>query len=105
MCWVSAAGRPFPRAALVQSANSLQVQWQSKQGFYGKEMEGTVKEEAVKGSGSVGSRPPNCARKCGGCTPCEAMQVPTTTDHLDPQYANYEPEGWKCKCGTSFFNP
>ncbi|XP_026420833.1 EPIDERMAL PATTERNING FACTOR-like protein 3 isoform X1 [Papaver somniferum] len=54
---------------------------------------------------TLGSRPPSCEHKCGGCVPCEAIQVPTTTDRVGIQYANYEPEGWKCKCGTTFFNP
>ncbi|KAL4563812.1 hypothetical protein LXL04_027858 [Taraxacum kok-saghyz] len=51
----------------------------------------------------LGSRPPICEHKCRGCTPCSPIQVPTA--HLAPQYANYEPEGWKCKCGSIFFNP
>ncbi|KAI8565393.1 hypothetical protein RHMOL_Rhmol03G0255400 [Rhododendron molle] len=54
---------------------------------------------------TLGSRPPNCDHKCGVCRPCDAIQVPATTDHVRVQYANYEPEGWKCKCGTYFFNP
>ncbi|GMP62820.1 hypothetical protein ACSBR1_004344 [Camellia fascicularis] len=64
-------------------------------------------EEAHKGVSSLGlgSSPPKCEHKCRGCKPCNAIQVPTTTDHLGLHYANYEPEGWKCKCGTSFFNP
>lgn len=62
-------------------------------------------EEAYKGLGKLGSRPPNCDHKCGVCRPCDAIQVPSTTDHVRVQYANYEPEGWKCKCGTYFFNP
>ncbi|KAL7238115.1 hypothetical protein ACSBR2_004249 [Camellia fascicularis] len=64
-------------------------------------------EEAQKGVSSLGlgSSPPKCEHKCRGCKPCNAIQVPTTTDHLGLHYANYEPEGWKCKCGTSFFNP
>ncbi|KAI8023566.1 EPIDERMAL PATTERNING FACTOR-like protein 3 [Camellia lanceoleosa] len=64
-------------------------------------------EEANKGMSSLGlgSSPPKCEHKCRGCKPCNAIQVPTTTDHLGLHYANYEPEGWKCKCGTSFFNP
>ncbi|CAD5188333.1 unnamed protein product [Musa acuminata subsp. malaccensis] len=53
----------------------------------------------------AGSRPPSCVHKCGGCTPCTATQVPATTDHSRTQYANYEPEGWKCKCGSAFYNP
>ncbi|KAJ0977468.1 hypothetical protein J5N97_012942 [Dioscorea zingiberensis] len=54
----------------------------------------------------LGSRPPRCHYKCGSCSPCVAIQVPTTNGHWStPEYANYEPEGWKCKCGSSFFNP
>ncbi|KAL3825302.1 hypothetical protein ACJIZ3_021331 [Penstemon smallii] len=41
----------------------------------------------------IGSSPPKCEHKCGGCEPCVAIQVPTTT-----QYANYQPEAWKCDC-------
>lgn len=57
------------------------------------------------GLARAGSRPPSCVHKCGGCTPCTATQVPATTDHSRTQYANYEPEGWKCKCGSAFYNP
>ncbi|KAL4282291.1 hypothetical protein GQ457_03G046790 [Hibiscus cannabinus] len=64
--------------------------------------------EETYGSGLVGrlgSRPPNCQRKCGGCEPCVATQIPATTDKLGVQYTNYKPEGWKCKCGSTFFSP
>ncbi|XP_059433310.1 polygalacturonase-like [Corylus avellana] len=53
----------------------------------------------------LGSSPPSCRHKCEGCIPCYPIQTPATTDHIGVQYANYVPEGWKCKCGTSFFNP
>lgn len=52
----------------------------------------------------IGSRPPTCEHKCYGCSPCEATQVPTTS-HVGIQYTNYEPEGWKCKCGPTFYSP
>ncbi|KAI3806821.1 hypothetical protein L1987_22736 [Smallanthus sonchifolius] len=52
----------------------------------------------------IGSRPPSCEHKCYGCSPCEATQVPTTS-HVGIQYTNYEPEGWKCKCGPTFYSP
>ncbi|KAE8699424.1 putative Mitochondrial substrate carrier family protein [Hibiscus syriacus] len=70
----------------------------------------TKKEENGEGESKVGigSSPPNCEHKCSGCTPCEAIQVPTTTSkriHVGLQYANYEPESWKCKCGPSFYSP
>ncbi|XP_034695992.1 EPIDERMAL PATTERNING FACTOR-like protein 2 [Vitis riparia] len=78
----------------------------SKQGIKGMEGEGEMSVEAYyKGQSKIGSRPPSCENKCYGCTPCEAIQVPTTTNHLGVQYANYEPEGWKCKCGPSFYSP
>lgn len=68
----------------------------------------------------IGSRPPLCRDKCNACHPCEPVQVPTpvsssrssksdqqrpapTKMHVD--YSNYQPEGWKCKCGSGFFNP
>ncbi|KAI3773326.1 hypothetical protein L1987_47851 [Smallanthus sonchifolius] len=52
----------------------------------------------------IGSRPPSCEHKCYGCSPCEATQVPTTS-RVGIQYTNYEPEGWKCKCGPSLYSP
>ncbi|KAM4099892.1 hypothetical protein ACB094_05G027100 [Castanea mollissima] len=56
---------------------------------------------------NIGSAPPSCEHKCYGCIPCEAIQVPTTFrhSHVGIQYANYEPEGWKCKCGPFFYSP
>ncbi|XP_058068912.1 EPIDERMAL PATTERNING FACTOR-like protein 6 [Magnolia sinica] len=105
MSWVSAASRLFPREVEVQAPSSMQSGWESKQGFKSKEMEGGLHEEAFEALGTLGSKPPSCDNKCGGCSPCEATQVPTTTDHLGIQYSNYEPEGWKCKCGPSFYNP
>ncbi|KAK8940163.1 hypothetical protein KSP40_PGU022491 [Platanthera guangdongensis] len=58
----------------------------------------------------VGSRPPSCDHKCGGCRPCRAAQVPATSDEIREgglvvEYANYEPEGWMCKCASSFYHP
>uniref|UniRef100_A0A7N0ZWX7 Epidermal patterning factor-like protein n=1 Tax=Kalanchoe fedtschenkoi TaxID=63787 RepID=A0A7N0ZWX7_KALFE len=53
----------------------------------------------------IGSSPPSCDGKCYGCSPCRAIQVPTITSRVGLQYANYEPEGWKCKCGPSFYSP
>ncbi|XP_077252316.1 EPIDERMAL PATTERNING FACTOR-like protein [Tasmannia lanceolata] len=105
MSWVSATSRSLPNDAQGQTPQSFQAGWKSKQGFNGEKMEGRVHEEVFKGLGTLGSRPPSCDHKCGRCNPCEAIQVPTTTDRLGIQYANYEPEGWKCKCGGGFFNP
>ncbi|KAI3407423.1 Epidermal patterning factor-like protein [Psidium guajava] len=66
---------------------------------------GEIGDEKCRGMSRLGSRPPNCERKCRGCEPCEAIQIPATTDRPSVQYTNYEPEGWKCKCGSSFFDP
>ncbi|EOA29696.1 hypothetical protein CARUB_v10016217mg, partial [Capsella rubella] len=56
-------------------------------------------EEIEKGR-RIGSKPPSCEKKCYGCEPCEAVQVPTISSmpHLSPHYANYQPEGWRCHC-------
>ncbi|KAK1436892.1 hypothetical protein QVD17_02676 [Tagetes erecta] len=64
------------------------------------------KDERYEGGieNRIGSRPPSCEHKCYGCSPCEATQVPTTT-HVGIQYTNYEPEGWKCKCGPTLYSP
>ncbi|KAK7410856.1 hypothetical protein VNO78_02017 [Psophocarpus tetragonolobus] len=73
-------------------------------GLMGMEVKADVMEEVSK----RGSSPPNCECKCYGCTPCEAIQVPSTSSrrsHLGVQYANYEPESWKCKCGPSLYSP
>ncbi|XP_034597805.1 EPIDERMAL PATTERNING FACTOR-like protein 5 [Setaria viridis] len=56
----------------------------------------------------LGSRPPCCESKCGGCAPCEPVQVragAVTEGGLRPQCANYEPVGWKCRCGAAVFDP
>ncbi|XP_050382271.1 polygalacturonase [Argentina anserina] len=62
---------------------------------------------SFRGGSKIGSSPPSCENKCYGCTPCEAIQVPTTKkqNHFRVEYANYEPEGWKCKCGPFFYSP
>ncbi|KAK8973096.1 hypothetical protein V6N11_049445 [Hibiscus sabdariffa] len=77
------------------------VAFDSKQGR-GVETEKTKRRREL---GRIGSRPPNCQRKCGVCMPCVATQIPTTSGELGTQYTNYEPEGWKCKCHSTFFNP
>ncbi|KAL5572446.1 hypothetical protein UlMin_022043 [Ulmus minor] len=68
-------------------------------------VENSINEEEHRGLGRVGSIPPNCVHKCESCVPCYPVQIPTSTDHIGVLFANYEPEGWKCKCGSSFFNP
>ncbi|KAB2081581.1 hypothetical protein ERO13_A05G136000v2 [Gossypium hirsutum] len=97
-----------------KNPGTLQVPFSSKemslQSSKSKERSGVTFEEA-KAEGvsklGIGSSPPSCEHKCYGCTPCEAIQVPTTSKriHVDLQYANYEPESWKCKCGPTFYNP
>ena len=78
----------------------------SLKGFKSKEKRTEMEEEAsYKGVNNIGSSPPSCEHKCFGCNPCEAIQVPATTSHFGVQYTNYEPEGWKCKCGPSFYSP
>jgi len=67
-----------------------------------------MQEAYGRGVSKIGSSPPSCEHKCYGCVPCEAIQVPSTStrrSHLGIQYANYEPESWKCKCGPSFYSP
>ncbi|CAO2194039.1 unnamed protein product [Urochloa humidicola] len=52
-----------------------------------------------------GSRPPCCERKCGECAPCKPVQVRAGAALRRPECANYEPVGWKCKCGAALFDP
>ncbi|KAI3937166.1 hypothetical protein MKW92_019582 [Papaver armeniacum] len=86
-----------------QSTEFLPTRVESTQGS---EKEVVVaSEEACDGLSTLGSRPPSCVHRCEGCNPCGAIQVPTRTDQLNLQYANYEPENWKCKCGNAFFDP
>ncbi|XP_055961967.1 uncharacterized protein LOC126683059 isoform X2 [Mercurialis annua] len=80
----------------------------SKHGFQMESKQGVNEEEYSKGLSKIGSSPPSCEHKCYGCNPCEAIQVPTiskTHNHFGVNYANYEPEGWKCKCGPIFYSP
>ncbi|KAJ0075035.1 hypothetical protein Patl1_33558 [Pistacia atlantica] len=105
LSWVSAASRPFapnnalPPAAHEPGQNPLNsdTKMNSKQGTE------NINEEAYS---KIGSAPPSCEHKCYGCIPCEAIQVPTTSkhkkSHLGIQYANYEPEGWKCSLALLF---
>ncbi|GAV81407.1 hypothetical protein CFOL_v3_24862 [Cephalotus follicularis] len=106
MSWVSVASfRPFaPQQDQIPQFS--QAALESKQGLESEEIVAVYEnEETYRGFSRLGSRPPNCVHKCGRCFPCYAIQIPATTEHIGLQYTNYEPEGWKCKCGTSFFNP
>ncbi|XP_052204930.1 EPIDERMAL PATTERNING FACTOR-like protein 2 [Diospyros lotus] len=70
----------------------------------------------------IGSKPPQCEKRCSSCGHCQAIQVPinpqtrtgnrrNSSDSLSTHYAraddssNYKPLSWMCKCGNSFFNP
>ncbi|XVF25158.1 hypothetical protein REPUB_Repub13aG0189400 [Reevesia pubescens] len=96
------------QASMGPSSSSKEI---SLQGFKSKEgMVATINEEENAEEESklgIGSSPPSCEHKCYGCIPCEAIQVPTTSkrSHVSLEYANYEPESWKCKCGPSFYSP
>ncbi|CAA0821146.1 EPIDERMAL PATTERNING FACTOR-like protein 3 [Striga hermonthica] len=84
----------------IQNHQSLKINHKSN------EVKGIVENTSkYKEMKKMGSRPPSCEHKCYGCMPCEAIQVPTTNRVLGPQYTNYEPEGWKCKCGPTFYSP
>ncbi|XP_019442594.1 PREDICTED: EPIDERMAL PATTERNING FACTOR-like protein 6 [Lupinus angustifolius] len=103
--FVAAARGPFlPTDEKLQKSSSP-FTIESKEGLMNiKAMLETRKEAYDKGVSKIGSSPPNCENKCYGCVPCEAIQVPSKS-HLGIQYANYEPESWKCKCGISFYSP
>ncbi|KAM2420086.1 hypothetical protein EV1_026289 [Malus domestica] len=108
LCWVSVTSRPFASYdAPHQQANQTEknpysqgATFDSKQG-----VEEGMGGRRYRGLSRLGSRPPNCEHKCGSCEPCVPVQTPRTTDHFGLQYTNYEPEGWRCKCGSTFFTP
>ncbi|XVE54051.1 hypothetical protein DITRI_Ditri03aG0051400 [Diplodiscus trichospermus] len=108
--WVHLSPRSLASRNLVPQQDKAtefpRVAYESMQGI---ESEGGVvygsEETYSRMLGRLGSRPPNCQHKCGRCTPCVATQIPATSDKVGIQYTNYEPEGWKCKCGSTFFNP
>ncbi|WCJ39489.1 Polygalacturonase [Euphorbia peplus] len=105
-CIVSVTSRPFASSnhdAVDENGLNQTVAGQRTHGSGDDQM-----EEFSKGWSKIGSSPPNCEQKCNGCSPCEAIQVPTISKnhkHLGLQYTNYEPEGWKCKCGSSIYSP
>ncbi|WOK92175.1 EPIDERMAL PATTERNING FACTOR-like protein 1 [Canna indica] len=72
----------------------------------------------VEDKARLGSAPPNCHNRCNKCTPCSAVQDPTSPaqpklqvppmDDSFPEdklYSNYKPLGWKCCCGNRLYNP
>ncbi|KAK5792526.1 EPIDERMAL PATTERNING FACTOR-like protein 3 [Gossypium arboreum] len=91
------------------SSSSKEVSSQSYKSKQGKgNINGETYVEAEIGRLGIGSGRPSCEHKCYGCSPCEAIQVPTTPgkhSHVSLQSANYEPESWKCKCGPTFYSP
>ncbi|KAL7152388.1 hypothetical protein ABFS83_04G093900 [Erythranthe nasuta] len=99
--------RIFDSPHAFATAGTLQSTQTSLQGMIVKKrMELVVRAGGAKREMQrAGSSPPSCAHKCYGCMPCEAIQVPTTTRRVGVQYTNYEPEGWKCKCGPTFYSP
>ncbi|ESW07524.1 hypothetical protein PHAVU_010G137100 [Phaseolus vulgaris] len=104
---VSAVRKPFLPAQEVVLHSPPPYTTESKKGFMDIGTSETM-QEAYDGVSKIGSSPPSCENKCYGCVPCEAIQVPSTStrrSHLGIQYANYEPESWKCKCGPSFYSP
>ncbi|GLU22399.1 hypothetical protein SLE2022_384790 [Rubroshorea leprosula] len=111
--WESATSRPLAsrnglsvhQSVRVQIPKPSQVFLVPKLNSEESPRQAAINEKAIgRGVSRIGSSAPSCERKCYGCTPCEAIQVPTTS-HVGLQYANYEPEGWKCKCGPSFYSP
>ncbi|XP_044464972.1 EPIDERMAL PATTERNING FACTOR-like protein 4 [Mangifera indica] len=101
---LSLTSRNFASDNQDQFPQFLEAASDFKRGFY-QSTEARTGEETYKVESRLGSRPPCCIHKCEGCEPCVAIQTPTTSDRMGLQYANYEPEGWKCKCGSSLFNP
>ncbi|KAF5751254.1 hypothetical protein HS088_TW02G00265 [Tripterygium wilfordii] len=118
LSWASSRNfAPNDGLSVHQSVNALSGRKsESLQGAFGTQlpskevspltsMEGADEEAYANGKRKIGSSPPSCEHKCYGCIPCEAIQVPSTSNHLGVQYTNYEPEGWKCKCGPTFYSP
>ncbi|GMN36943.1 hypothetical protein TIFTF001_006424 [Ficus carica] len=111
--WVSALSRPFLSNVGVAVHHSGPIQSQEtlqptpNEGSKSWEEMTNMNKLANYKVGKLGSSPPSCEHKCFGCIPCEAIQVPTTSrhSHIGIQYANYEPENWKCKCGPAFYSP
>eukprot|EP00250_Pteridium_aquilinum_P034225 c7257_g1_i1 orf=328-870(+) len=55
--------------------------------------------------GKLGSMPPSCVKRCNGCTPCEAVQVPVGQRRKRIGLLEYYPEAWRCKCKNKLYNP
>ncbi|KAG9455262.1 hypothetical protein H6P81_008168 [Aristolochia fimbriata] len=101
--WEAATSRPVPPIAVdEQGLSAYYLKYSRRES---KRREEAIGTQGFRGVDNVGSRPPSCDHKCGGCVPCSPTQVPTTSDQIGLQYSNYVPEGWKCKCGTYLYNP
>ncbi|KAB2604227.1 EPIDERMAL PATTERNING FACTOR-like protein 5 [Pyrus ussuriensis x Pyrus communis] len=108
LCWVSVTSRPFASYDVPhQEANQTERNQYSPGATFDskQEVEEGMEQRKYRGLSRLGSRPPICKHLCGSCEPCVPVQTRTTTDHFGVQYANYEPEGWRCKCGSTFFTP
>ncbi|KAL2241497.1 EPIDERMAL PATTERNING FACTOR-like protein 2 [Sesamum indicum] len=67
----------------------------------------------------IGSRPPQCERRCSSCAHCEAIQVPTNpqtrsaiensasgssaADARGDDHSNYKPMSWKSRIGDQSY--
>ncbi|KAH9613355.1 hypothetical protein KSS87_004975 [Heliosperma pusillum] len=101
MAWFPAASRHLPPTSL-QPGTRVAPEDVEEASYVSRQLS---KPGSYKGVYQLGSRPPTCEHKCDGCNPCMAIKVPTITGRLGIQFANYEPESWKCKCGPSVYSP
>ncbi|CAH8369983.1 unnamed protein product [Eruca vesicaria subsp. sativa] len=99
--WVCATSRPIASSHVSFHPGTLspQAAEQNSRMPILKTTERTEVGEMEKGR-RIGSKPPTCEKKCYGCEPCEAIQVPSISSvpHLSTHYTNYQPEGWRCHC-------
>ncbi|KAF8090344.1 hypothetical protein N665_0478s0006 [Sinapis alba] len=100
--WVCATSRPIAstQVSFHSGTTSTQAAEHNSKRSILNPNKNTEVEEMEKGR-RIGSKPPTCEKKCYGCEPCEAIQVPTISNsppHFSTHYANYQPEGWRCHC-------
>ncbi|KAL8461655.1 hypothetical protein ACS0TY_032945 [Phlomoides rotata] len=64
--------------------------------IYGASETGSEKHENMFGKGRLllGSSPPNCVGKCGGCNPCDRLLVDIGDERV-----------WRCKCNGKIYPP
>ncbi|KAH7373123.1 hypothetical protein KP509_17G038100 [Ceratopteris richardii] len=57
----------------------------------------------------IGSAPPRCFKRCGGCNPCSSVLVPIhqNLDALSRPRgeAEYYPVAWRCQCRGKIYYP